>query len=88
MLKKATSLENLADKGAEAVCKNPKQAISVESSVSIEYTRTLDKVYARWARTIHKISPLAQCCCTSAVDLPSMRKDRIYNINIFVGSHL
>ena len=35
MLKKVTSLENLANKRAEAVCKNSEQAISVESSVSI-----------------------------------------------------
>ena len=89
ILEKVTCLESVADKRAEAV-HNSSKVMSSESSVCIEYTRTLDKAY-RFFKDGHvqhvKYHPLpnvAEHICISAHVLPSMKKDRIYNVTIFV----
>ena len=94
VLKKLSYLENMADKRAEAVQNHAGIDVVVESSgngVPIEYTRTLDKAYrfSRWTCGKHKISSLSvpndpEHICVSAVILPSMRKDSVYNVPIFI----
>jgi len=88
-IKKVTCLESVADKRAQAVY-NGEKTISVESSPCIEYTRTLDKAYRFFQEghvqhiKYHPLPNIAEHICISAVVLPSMRKDRVYNVTIFV----
>ena len=89
VLKKVTYLESVADKRAEAVHNNTNNALSVESSVPTEYTRTLDKAYRFFQDghvqqiKYHPLPNVAEHSCITSVVLPSMKKDRIYNITIF-----
>ena len=89
VLNKISSMESMADKRAEAIDGH----IHVETtgdSVPIEYTRTLDKAY-RFFQDGHvqkiKYHPLPSVpdhiCITTNV-LPSMRKDRVYSITVFI----
>jgi len=88
-IKKVTCLESVPDKRAQAVY-NGDRTISVESSACIEYTRTLDKAYRFFQDghvqhiKYHPLPNVAEHICISAVVLPSMKKDRVYNVTIFV----
>ena len=93
VIKKVAYLESVVDKRAEAVYNNDKKVNVVEPStncMSIEYTRTLDKAYRFFQDghvqniKYHPLPNIANHICISAVVLPSMRKDRMYNISIFI----
>jgi len=86
VLKKVTCLESVADNRAEAMYSGEK----IISSACIEYTRTLDKAYRFFQDgcvqhiKYHPLPNVAEHICISAVVLPSMRKDHVYNVTIFV----
>lgn len=90
VLKKISYLENIADERAEAVLQHASGDHESSNSISIDYTRTLDKAY-RFFQDGHiqkiKFHPLPQVpdhSCVSAAVLPSMKKDRIYKVIIFL----
>ena len=89
VLKKISYLENLADERAEAVLQHSSRDHESSNSISIDYTRTLDKAY-RFFQDGHiqkiKFHPLPQVpdlSCVSAAVLPSMKKDQVYKVVIF-----
>ena len=90
VLKKVSYLENIADRRAEAVLQHISGDHESSNSISIDYTRTLDKAY-RFFQDGHvqkiKYHPLPQVLdhsCVSAAVLPSMKKDRVYKVIIFL----
>lgn len=92
ILHKVSYLEGISDKRAETVQHPGKYSTSCDESntVPIEYTRTLDKAY-RFFQDSHvqniKYHPMLETpdhICVSAVVLPSMRKDRIYNVTVLL----
>ena len=94
MIKKVACLESVVDKRAEAVHNNDEKVNVVEpstSGVSIEYTRTLDKAYRFFQDghvqniKYHPLPNIAVHICISAVVLPSMQKDHMYNVSIFIN---
>ena len=93
VIKKVACLESVIDKRAEAVHYDDEKVNVVEPSancMSIEYTRTLDKAYRffqdRHVQNIkyHPLLNIANHICISAVILPSVRKDPIYNVSFFI----
>ena len=98
MIKKVACLESVIDKRTEAVHNDDEKVNVVEPSancMSIEYTRTLDKAY-HFFQDGHvqnvKYHPLPILLTIYAFlqlfYLPSMRKDRIYNIFPFLSMNL
>lgn len=93
VIKKVACLESVVDKRAEAVRNNDEKVNVVELSTngeSIEYTRTLDKAYRFFQDghvqniKYHPLPDIADHICISAVVLPSMQNDHMYNVSIFI----
>ena len=97
ILQKVSCLESVADVRAEKYSQNDAkdETISLSedkmnSSVATEYTRKLDKAYRYFQDghiqdvKYHPIPNLSDFVCVSAKALPSMRKDRLYNVTIVI----
>ena len=90
ILNKISCLERMADKRTKAVDGHTEVLETNGDGVPIQYTRTLDKAY-RFFQDGHmqniKYHPLPSVpdhiCITTTV-LPSMRKDRIYSVTVFI----
>ena len=83
-------MESLADRRAELSSQLDSDSTKADENVSIGYTRTLDKAY-RFFKDGHvleiKYHPMPQLhdyVSISSKVLPSMRKDRIYNVIIII----
>ena len=86
VLKKVGYLENIADQRADAVLRRDQES---SKSISIDYTRTLDKNRFFQDGHIqkikyHRLPDIPDHSYVSAAVLPSMKKDRVYKVIIFL----
>lgn len=98
LLKRVSCLEGIADVRAKKVehndnssCEESSKPLHDDSDyVPIEYTRTLNKAYRFFQDghvqniRYHPMPQVPNCVCIAAVVLPSMRKDRLYNVYILM----
>lgn len=96
LLKRVSCLEGIADARAKRVvhydnspCEESSKPLVI-MYVPIEYTRTLNKAYKFFQDghvqniRYHPMPKVSNCVCITAVVLPSMKKDRIYNVCILM----
>ena len=92
LLKKVRNIENAVD-NQEDNSGNEESAPGHSDELwyeSVEYTRTLDKAYCFFkdgylqAVRYHPWISQSDIVCVISVILPSMRKDRVYNVTIII----
>ena len=95
LLRKVSDLESVADRRAELVCNSEKEDTHVyqndrNSGVLVEYTRTLEKAYRFFKDghvqdvKYHSMPKQKDHICIVSKVLPSMKKDRVYNVVIVI----
>lgn len=80
----------MADRRAKAVDGHTEVLNTIGNGMPIEYTRTLDKAYRSFQDDhvqkirYHPLPSVPDHICITATVLPSMRKDRVYSVTIFI----
>jgi len=87
VLEKVSCLENIADQWADAMLRRENESTE---SISIDYTRSLEKAYHFFQDghmqkiKYHPLPEVPDHSCVSTAVLPSMKKDRVYKVIIFL----
>ena len=78
----------MADKRTKAVDGHTEVLETSGDGVPIEYSRTLDKAYRLFQdghmQKIHLLPSVPDHICITTTVLPSMRKDRLYSVTVFI----